>query len=302
MRKGALLSKFSFSQKPKYHTCMRQLNIILVAIFFFAIAGTSFSQSQSPKSAVTIIQPYDLKITTNKTTNLIFPTAIKSVDRGSGQVLAQKAKGVDNILLVKAAREKFAETNLTVITADGRLHSFILNYTDNPTAINISIQADTTYSNDLGLPVLRCIDAAFPVDIKSVLLANKKIRGIKNTKYDMRLELHGVLVKNNLLFFKVQVVNDSNISYDVNMLSFYIRDRKRSLRTANQEIEMQVKCVYGDTSTIKPRSSNVIVFAFEKFTIPEKKYLSFELIEANGGRNLKLNISNKIIIKAEALK
>ena len=48
------------------------------------------------------IEPYSLQIGINKTTNLIFPYEIKSVDRGSRDVLVQKAKGIENVLQVKA--------------------------------------------------------------------------------------------------------------------------------------------------------------------------------------------------------
>lgn len=60
-----------------------------------------------------------LEIAFLKTTNIVFPFAIKSVDRGSKDILAQKAGGIENILQLKAAKEDFPETNLTVVTADG---------------------------------------------------------------------------------------------------------------------------------------------------------------------------------------
>lgn len=116
--------------------------IMITGIFLLFTCETSFSQSLTGKFQTTIIEPYPLKITLNKTTNLIFPYAIKSVDRGSADVLAQKAKGVENILLVKANRENFSETNLSVITADGKLYSFILDYMSNPAAINLSFLKD----------------------------------------------------------------------------------------------------------------------------------------------------------------
>ncbi len=87
---------------------MKRIDVIMITgIFLLFISGTAFSQSQIGKFQTTIIEPYPLKITRNKTTNLIFPYAIKSVDRGSADVLAQKAKGVENILLIKAGRENF---------------------------------------------------------------------------------------------------------------------------------------------------------------------------------------------------
>src|SRR3954470_1354464 len=123
---------------------MKLILVIMIAGTFFLIPGDAlFSQSSIGEFLPTIIEPYPLKITLNKTTNLIFPYAIKSVDRGSADVLAQKAKGVENILLVKAARENFPETNLSVITADGKLYSFVLNYISNPPAINLSFAHGT---------------------------------------------------------------------------------------------------------------------------------------------------------------
>src|SRR4051812_37752723 len=101
---------------------MKRINVALRAgLFLLFTSVATLSQSQTVKLQTTIIEPYPLNITLNKTTNLIFPYAIKSVDRGSADVLAQKAKGVENILLVKAGKENFSETNLSVITADGKL-------------------------------------------------------------------------------------------------------------------------------------------------------------------------------------
>ena len=89
-------------------------NLRCLAIFL-AIATNGFSQ---------IITNDSLDITYSKTTSLVFPFSIKGVDRGSKDVLAQKAKGVENVLQLKAARRSFPETNLTIITADGNLHHF----------------------------------------------------------------------------------------------------------------------------------------------------------------------------------
>lgn len=94
------------------------------------------------------IAAYPLTISQAKTTNIIFPQAIISVDRGSRYILAQKAKGVENILQVKAARDSFPETNLSVITADGRLNSFVVNYSSQPPALNLSI-AESAVKNSI---------------------------------------------------------------------------------------------------------------------------------------------------------
>lgn len=69
-----------------------------------------------------MISPYALEVTFNKTTHVIFPSAIRYVDLGSADLLAAKADGTENVLRVKAALRDFSrESNLSVITEDGRL-------------------------------------------------------------------------------------------------------------------------------------------------------------------------------------
>src|SRR5687768_2136525 len=105
--------------------------LIMIVFLCFRYSLTD-GQSLAESAAITILKSYPMGITYAKTTNLIFPYAIKSVDRGSPDVLAQMAKGVDNILLVKAGSKNFPETNLTVITTDGKLYSFLVGYTSQP--------------------------------------------------------------------------------------------------------------------------------------------------------------------------
>jgi hypothetical protein len=44
------------------------------------------------------------------------------------------------------------------------------------------------------------------------------------------------------------------------------------------------------------------VIALPKFTIPDGKYLSIQIMEKNGGRNLFLKVRNRKIMKAESIK
>ncbi|MCW3106877.1 MAG: conjugative transposon protein TraN [Segetibacter sp.] len=279
----------------------RVFALMVTGIFFLFIGKRSFCQNSTVNFKTTIIEPYPLKITTNKTINLIFSYAIKSVDRGSADVLAQKAKGVENILLVKAGRQNFSETNLSVITADGKLYSFLLDYINNPTAINISFENDTLNTNVPSSFKPLYNEASMRMDAERVIKQKKSIHGIRDYRYEVRFSLNGIYIKNDVIFFMVQVANNSNINYDVDMLRFFIKDATKAKRTATQEIEVQPIYVLGDTSTIKGDTKNTIVFALPKFTIPDRKYLSIQLMEKNGGRNLQLSVRNRTIIKASKL-
>ena len=117
----------------------------------------------------------------------------------------------------------------------------------------------------------------------------------------MQLRLSGIYITNDILYFKLEVQNRSNISYDIEMLRFFIKDEIKSKRTASQEIEIQPVYISGDTSVVKEQSKNILVYSLPKFTIPDKKFLSIQLIEKNGGRHLHLNILNRSIVKAKSL-
>ncbi|HEY9256658.1 DUF4138 domain-containing protein, partial [Chitinophaga sp.] len=67
------------------------------------IIGNGTTEAQVP--VYWHIEPMRLQVAYSKTSNIIFPFAISSVDRGSRDLMVQKAKGVKNILQVKAGKE-----------------------------------------------------------------------------------------------------------------------------------------------------------------------------------------------------
>jgi conjugative transposon TraN protein len=273
--------------------------VMTMGLFLLFVNTIAYSQKMAEVLKATIIEPYHLTITWNKTTNLIFPYAIKSVDRGSQDVLAQKVKGVENILLVKAGKENFAETNLSVITSDGKIYSFILRYSNNPSLLNISFSQDTTLEGAVAL--LQPGNNEAQMQLTAERIANEKRMPYRlgDHKFGMNLQLNGIYTKKDVVFYRLQIENRSNIGYDIDMLRFCIRDKKESKRTASQEVELQPLYICNDTTAIKGQSNRTFVFALPKFTIPDKKYLSIQLMEQNGGRHLQLRVHNRRIVKAE---
>ena len=133
---------------------------------------------------------------------------------------------------------------------------------------------------------------------KAVAVEKKKLHGIKDKKYGMRFRLDGLFIRDNVMYYRIKMKNQSNINYDIDQLRFFIRDRKKAKRTATQEIEIKPLCVQNDTPTIKGQSEHIFVFALPKFTIPDQKYLAVQFMEKNGGRHLELNVKDRKITKA----
>lgn len=246
---------------------------------------------------------YSLEITNNKTTSLVFPVPIQGVDRGSRDVLAQKAKGIENVLQLKAATIGFRETNLTVVTADGRLYHFIVNYTNQPAELTIEVgrreekpessKAPVIFSNEINKVDMATYAEAISIQEKSFWTKGKR-------KHKVSMALQGIYVKDDILYYHLSVKNHSALNYDIGSLRFYVRDNRNVKRTASQELEMKPLHVYGDPEAPVEGGSTVdLVYVLEKFTIPDAKHLSIELFEKNGGRHLDLSLKNRRIVNAK---
>lgn len=245
-----------------------------------------------------------LEVTYNKTVSLLFPTVIKSVDRGSRDVLAQKAKGVENVLQLKAARENFSETNLTVITADGEIHQFTVSYSNMPNTLIVDASSPANGEGNSKQPLIFQTDLTesdMEMYSENILDRKPTIKFIKERNHKMQLSLRGIYIHNNVIFYHFRIKNNSNINYDLDFNRFYIHDQSKVKRTASQEVEVKPIYVFGSNKFIKGKSSEDVVYAMEKFTIPDAKHLVIEMYEKNGGRNLNLFIKNRTIVNARLI-
>lgn len=271
---------------------------ILVFVMMITFSGIAQMNSKDESSGNS---PKNLQIGFSKTTSIVFPYAIKSIDRGSQEVLVQKAKGAENILLVKAAIQNFKQTNLTVVTADGRLYGYVLNYDELCPILNLT--ADTTM--DVNQEIIFSSENENQKKIKEyafiALSKKKKTGGLCEKKFEIKLQMSGMFIHQDVMYYRFMIGNESRINYSVDQLRFFIRDQKKSKRTASQEIEILPLFVTSQVHTIADKSEVIIVFALPKFTIAEKKYFAIQLIEENGGRHVELDIKNRDIENLEIL-
>jgi conjugative transposon TraN protein len=145
------------------------------------------------------------------------------------------------------------------------------------------------------------VKAAIETYANSILDNRGFIHGIKDKSWNIRTAVTGIYIKDNVIYYQLSFTNESTIDYDIDFLRFYIRDRKKNKRTASQENELKFLYVAGNTRQIHANSNSVCVFAFEKFTIPDAKFLAIETGEKNGGRNLLMKVNNNKILKAVPL-
>ncbi|MFH6997352.1 conjugative transposon protein TraN [Flavobacterium sp. FlaQc-57] len=278
---------------------MKNFKLLLMGHLLFMTIGVL--AQQTGKNRLYKTESDSLMIAYSKTTNLVFPFAIKSVDKGSPDILVQKAKGLENILQVKAAQKGFFQTNLTVVTADGKLYSFVLDYNEDFPQLNLTLNKTKPDGQEIYFSDEIINDQDIEEYSKLALYDKNKLRGQRKSNYDIDFRLNGIFIRDEVMYYRIKVTNNSKINYEIDQLRFFIRDTKKIKRTASQEIEITPVYILNDIDKIQAETENIFVFALPKFTIPEKKYLAIQLMEKNGGRHLEEHVKNTKLVQVTIL-
>lgn len=243
--------------------------------------------SQSGGTALPITRLID--ISDQQTTSLLFPYPIVSVDRGSQDILAQKPKGIENVLQIKAAQEQFMQSNLTVVTTDGKLYNFQVCYNPEPS----SLAYDFNSTGKERTVVLTDHERADQINaLASAAYHDRNRISLKESDYDITLSITGMFVSDDHFFYRITVANESNISYDLDQLRFFVKDQKRSKRTASQETEIVPLSFWQLPGKVTAQGMKTFVAVLPKFTIPDRKNLYLQLTEKSGGRHLQMKVRN----------
>lgn len=233
-----------------------------------------------------------------KTTSLIFPYAIKSVDKGSKDILVQKAKGVENILQLKAATENFMETSITVVTADGNLYNYLAYFNPSPPELVIAVDVSAARKSPVAVFSEDATTSVIEEMADKVLFRSPFISKMKDAASGIKLSVAGMYIHEDVLYLQLFMANHSPINYDVQLLRLFIRDKKKSKRTASQEMEIVPLYMLGNAKLVRSYTRQPLTIAVPKFTIPDKKYLIIQMMEQDGGRHLQIRINNSAVIRS----
>lgn len=290
---------------------MKPIIFILLFISTFTLFAQNNYTKVIPKNNV--IPSYYLEVTFDKTVHLIFPSGISYIDLGSSNIIAGKAEGAENVVRVKAAVKDFTgETNFSVITDEGSFYSFIVNYSKEPEKLNIEMKdflheekLNNHPENSMEVQLTELGDES-PQNVQKVMEKIYKtnwgkIKHVKSTQFGIEFQLRGIFSNRGLLFMNTEIKNTSNIPFDIDFLVFKIIDRKVVKRTAIQETIIKPVRVYNLVTSVKGKEEERTIFAFQKFTIPDKKQLVVELFEKNGGRHQRIIIKNGDLVKARTI-
>lgn len=260
-----------------------------------------------------MIPPYGIEVTYDKTTHIIFPSAVRYVDLGSPNLIAGKADGAENVIRVKATVKNFrTETNFSVITESGSFFTFNVKYADEPLLLNIEMKdfihdgsavnrpnnALDIYLTDLGSESPRLV---YLISRSVHKNNNREVKHIGSKSFGIQLLLRGLYTHNGLLYFHTQIRNTSNVPFDVDFVTFKIVDKQVAKRTAIQEQIIFPLRAYNYATRVAGSRDERTVFTLEKFTIPDDKQLVVEVFEKNGGRHQSFTVENADLVRARVI-
>lgn len=278
--------------------------------FIIGFAIQSFAQDRAKTLlALGKIEPYRMEVTYDKTSHLIFPTAIRYVDLGSEYLIASKAEDAENVLRVKASVRDFtAETNFSVITNDGRFYSFNVHYSVNPQVQSYDVLTmQKLVSRQQGADVLFEELGSNSPSLAGLLLEtiykqNKSmIKHIGSKSFGIQFILKGIYIHNGKYYFHTELRNRTNVPFQIDFINFKVVDKKIAKRTVVQERPLMPLRSYKPLEVLSEMAIEQNVFLLDQFTISDDKVLLIEIFEKNGGRHQTLQVENSDLIQARLI-
>lgn len=263
-----------------------------------------------------LIPAFAVELAFHKTTLLVFPAAIRAVDLGSRDLLGDKITGVENVLRLKANRIGFNETNLSVLTDDGRVYSFLINYNETPAALAIRVrppseplssepppafvpaaETDRLAFTDRGLDQ-QTLREAFDRLLRQ---PGRRIAGARRPK--VRACVTGLFVAGDLLLVRLRVENGADVPLTLRTPQFSRVDAGGRWReSAHQELDHAPVDVHPQPAPqLTSRTHRESVYALRRWVPMPRQRLRLRLEEATGGQPIVFSLSQRQLLRAKPL-
>jgi conjugative transposon TraN protein len=262
-----------------------------------------------PMQRATIRPSYAIDVSHTKTTHLIFPHEIRYADLGCKEIAGEAVEKAGNVFRVKAmANLPFLETNLTVVTADGRLFSFLVHYKDSPDALTYDLtkgllDGQVSKSARLASGSQARLADNLNRQGEQAMQSRRKIRHVGYKAQGINLYLKSILYKDDVMYLVLGIENDSKLDYQIDYLRTFVTQLKRAGESsATQDVPVEPIKVFDASEQVIPRRDELTkVIAIERLTLETDRRLVVQLGEQSGGRQLAIAIGPEELNTARPL-
>jgi len=265
-------------------------------------------------------KPEQIPLQQNKVCQIIFPDKIAKIRGGFNPNYFALDK-YDNILYIQCLTD-FPNTNLSIITDDTSCYMLDLCYTEksekNAYIIDITdrIYVNTPELSEAGLkpssPLRSQPDGdkipapatAHPEtgEYESILKQRDFIVA-QNGVADKAMEvfLKGIYTRDNYVYFKLDITNNSELPYTYNYCGFAIVTKKKGRMTSFDRTDLTPVGSFVPAHTIEYKKTMTVVYKFDKFNFSNDRVLLIEMVEDNGERGLFFRVTSSTFLKARKI-
>ncbi len=198
------------------------------------------------------------------------------------------------------------ESNLLVVNRNGSIFSYIVRYKKQLSKLNYFIPTSNSIGNEKP-KVTDSIQTETPE--KSVdygefyyekfctyLLDRKQHIGrIKKQNESIILSVENIVFDKSVLYFVIQIENNSTLDYDLNFLKLSVETRQKGKRKSLQRLNQKPLFKYNFPAKIAENETVRFVYVMPKFSLSNDRRVILELNEKDGERNIELKISHRYI-------
>lgn len=233
-----------------------------------------------------VIPIRSLGVAFNKTSNLIFPAAILSIDRGSAHIIVQKS--TDFILRVKADTLFTDTTNLTVITSDGKLYSFLVYYESSPTILTLNLGAGESLDKDTSLMAIA----------RKIIPQRNNMYGVRYSSGKVQVAVVGIYSTGMMLALKIRVVNHSSLSFSVGKIKLRLFSTNLPRRSPVYETEIHPLLIEPSQLKLNSKDVGILMLLIPVQDFNPKQDLQLSIHEKYGDRHLQMRITHRFLFSA----
>ncbi|MVX36882.1 conjugative transposon protein TraN [Myroides sp. LoEW2-1] len=250
------------------------------------------------------IKPFQIELTLNKTTHILFDSSIRYVDLGSSDIIASKVESAENVLRLKAISSEITQTNFTVITQSGLFYNFNVNYSDNPENLNYDLKKLQTEKERLNSNILfqefgQTSPTLVDYFLESIVKRDKSFLNISDSSFGIKVQLKGIYTQEGKLYFHLSWQNKSNLDYHLDYVSFKLLDKKLSKKSTIEQIDLKPIKSYRDINVVKSHQSIENVFVLDAFDLSNYKILRIDINSDMLWQSLR--VSHRDILKAKKI-
>lgn len=262
-----------------------------------------------PMTNASIRPSYAIQVSANKTTHIIFPYEIRYADLGSKEIAGEAVEKAGNVFRLKATgQNQFMETNLTIVTSDGRLFSFLVSYKEHPDAVTYDLtkmllDGDVSKSAKVSSGSQARLADNLNKQGELAMHSRRKIRHIGYRTQGMNLFLKNILYKDDVMYLVLGMDNESKLDYQIDYLRTYVMQLKKAGESsATQDVPVDPIKVFDASEVVISRHDELVkVIAIQRLTLEKDRRLIVQVGEEAGGRQLSITIGPEELATARPL-